>query len=182
MQTFHNDPAIKAKYLARVRAHRLADNLIQGTAWRAGKGCAVGCTLESYDHQRYPIELGLPEWLAHLEDHIFEALPSAESQLWPEQFLETIPVGVEESRLAMVRDQFQIFWLERQKSQIDQSAWPLVVAAIDGVLVLLRLAVCGTEPTLEAWSGARSAAWSAAWNETEVKRDWLLKALKETAA
>ncbi len=68
MLAYHNDPAVKALYLARVRAHRLADNLIQGTTWTDGKGCAIGCTLESYDHRRYPIELGIPTVLAHLED------------------------------------------------------------------------------------------------------------------
>ena len=62
---------VKEKYLSRVVAHRKADNIIQGLGWEEGRGCAVGCTLENYDHWRYPIELGLPEWLAHLEDRIF---------------------------------------------------------------------------------------------------------------
>ena len=79
MLSFHNDPAIKAKYLDRVKAHAKADRLIQGTGWKGGKGCAVGCTLEAYDHSLYPIELGLPEWLARLEDRIFEGLPKAEA-------------------------------------------------------------------------------------------------------
>jgi hypothetical protein len=62
MHSFHNDPAIKAKYIARTEAHRAADNLIRGTGWENGKGCAVGCTLENYDHSQYPIELGIPAW------------------------------------------------------------------------------------------------------------------------
>ena len=47
---YHGDPAIKAKYLARVRAHRKADELVQGTGWRTDgpygevRGCVVGCT------------------------------------------------------------------------------------------------------------------------------------------
>ena len=61
MKAFHNDPAIKEKYLSRVRAHRAADELIRGTGWDGHRGCAIGCTLESYDHARYPIELGVPE-------------------------------------------------------------------------------------------------------------------------
>lgn len=29
-----------------------ADNIIRGTGWEDGKGCAIGCTLEKYDHAR----------------------------------------------------------------------------------------------------------------------------------
>lgn len=66
MLSFHNDIAVKQKYLDRVMAHQKADNIIRGTGWSNGKGCAVGCTLENYDHSRYPIELGVPEWLAKI--------------------------------------------------------------------------------------------------------------------
>src|ERR1700750_491921 len=69
---YHGQQSIKDKYLARVRAHRAADELVQGIGWENGKGCAVGCTLESYEHRRYPIELGIPLHLAHLEDALFE--------------------------------------------------------------------------------------------------------------
>lgn len=40
MRAFHNDPAIKAKYLARVDKHMKADNLIRGTGWDGFSGCA----------------------------------------------------------------------------------------------------------------------------------------------
>lgn len=93
LRAYHGDPAIKARYLARVRAHRMADKLIQGTGWAYGKGCAVGCTLESYEHGRYPIELGIPLQLAHLEDRLFELLPHGAAMSWPERFLSAISVG-----------------------------------------------------------------------------------------
>ncbi len=35
MLAFHGDPAIKAKYLGRVKAHRLADELVKGQGWVA---------------------------------------------------------------------------------------------------------------------------------------------------
>jgi hypothetical protein len=160
MTSFHNDPTIKEKYLARVRMHRAADNLIQGTGWEYGKGCAVGCTLENYSHSRYPIELGLPEWLAFLEDHIFEALSTDDAMAWPEAFLSAIPVGVSERNMDILRDQFQIFWLTRQKTQFDQDKYPQVVTAIDGTIALLDAAIAGEEPASAAWSaaGARHGA------------------------
>lgn len=94
MLSFHGKQEIKDKYLARVIAHRKADAIIQGIGWENGKGCAVGCTLENYDHSRYPIELGLPKWLARLKDWIFENLPKEHAIEWPEKFLSIIPVGV----------------------------------------------------------------------------------------
>jgi hypothetical protein len=93
MQAFHNDPAMKAFYLARVRAHRRADELIHGTYWARGKGCAVGCTIHGCDHRAYEHELGIPRILGHLEDGIFEGLPHPDDQAWPETFLDAIPVG-----------------------------------------------------------------------------------------
>lgn len=36
LKAFHGDPAIKRKYLDRVRAHRAADNLIRGVGWDGG--------------------------------------------------------------------------------------------------------------------------------------------------
>ncbi len=94
MLSFHNDPAVKQKYLDRIIKHREMDNIIQGKGWENGKGCAVGCTLENYNHARYPIELGIPKWLAYLEDSIFEGLTIEKAKLWPELFLKSIPVGV----------------------------------------------------------------------------------------
>ena len=60
MKSFHGDVKVKVKYINRVKAHQLADNLIKGQGWENGKGCAVGCTLEAYDHSRYEVELGIP--------------------------------------------------------------------------------------------------------------------------
>jgi hypothetical protein len=62
--------------LSRLEAHRAADEIIQGIGWANGKGCAVGCTLHEYEHERYPELLGVDLELAHLEDRIFEGLPN----------------------------------------------------------------------------------------------------------
>ena len=181
MISFHGQKSIQTKYLNRVSAHREADQLIQGETGYDGKGCAVWCTLDAYDHSRYPIELGIPEWLARLEDHIFEALDVEESRKWPEQFLNAIPIGIPESKFNIIRDEFQIFWLERQKTQIDSAKYAQVALAIDGVIALLNLAISGSEPESAAWSAAesaaRSAARSAGYSEAIVKRDWLLSEL-----
>jgi len=134
MKAFHNNLDIKHKYLERVRAHRKADNLIQGTGWRYGKGCAVGCTLEVYDHSLYPIELGIPEWLAKLEDAIFENLPNDKAMMWPERFLAAINAG---SDLRKIDTHFIIYVLGQTIVSMDACVFdrdsnPEVVKAIEG--------------------------------------------------
>ena len=94
-QAFHNDPAIKAKYLTRVRAHAAADEIIHGIYWENGKGCAVGCTIHSGKHAAYESELGIPIMLARLEDRLFEGMVNGRSKEFPEQFLEAIQPGAD---------------------------------------------------------------------------------------
>src|SRR3990172_9709817 len=95
MFAYHNSRAIKEKYLARVKAHAQADELIKGVYWENGKGCAVGCTIHSDQHKAYETELGIPVELAYLEDSIFERLPNGESKKWPDRFLSAIRVGAD---------------------------------------------------------------------------------------
>lgn len=110
MQAFHNDDKIKQKYLSRVKRHRELDNIIQGTGWNGERGCAVGCTLENYNHAAYEKELGMPEWLARVEDTIFEGLTKEKAMLWPERFLAAIHPGAD---LEKIKTPFFIFILEQ---------------------------------------------------------------------
>ena len=133
--SFHNDESIKKKYIDRVKAHREADNIIQGTGWESGKGCAVGCTLENYNHSQYPIELGIPEWLARLEDEIFEGLSSEEAMDWPLLFLEAIPVGVE---LEQIKIPFLIMVIESTLECFDYEKYPDPLNCVNKVISLLK--------------------------------------------
>ena len=49
LRAYHNDPAVRHKYLARVEQHRLADGIVKGIYWEEGKGsCArSSCILHS---------------------------------------------------------------------------------------------------------------------------------------
>jgi hypothetical protein len=93
--SFHGDQAIKDKYIARLQAHYKADEIIKGGYWENGKGCAVGCTVHSSEHDSYETELGISWRLAIIEDSIFENLPNEQAKEFPIQFLEAIPVGVD---------------------------------------------------------------------------------------
>lgn len=176
MLSFHNDPKIKQFYLERVRAHAVADEIWQGKYWENGKGCAVGCTVHGAEHKRYESELGLPEWLAHLEDVLFEWLTNAEAKAFPLAFLDAIPVGVSLDR---VRWQFCAFVLRECHDRVvslDCSAAlkNLVVNAIQGTLHVLNQAIgtgqWDTAAASDAAMAARAAANAAA-SATETDDD-----------
>ena len=169
LRSFHGDEAVKKQFLDRVHEHRDADRLVQGYGyWSDGKGCAVGCTLELNDHEnglhrQYENQLGLPEWLAHLEDHLFENLPVEAAREWPVQFLSAIPVGVSERSFEILRDRFQIFWLERQKTQIECDRFPEVVEVIDdkklGLTARLSRGPSTDEAAVQAVLAAHTRPW-----------------------
>jgi hypothetical protein len=113
MVAFHGKTEVKDKYLQRVRAHRLADELVRGQYWdkdRDGvfRGCAVGCTLHSSNHGDYETELGIPHILAYMEDRIFEGLPEDRAMSWPEEFLAAPQVGAD---LSLVWPQLAVWML-----------------------------------------------------------------------
>lgn len=156
MLAFHGDQAIKDKYIARVKAHREADRLIRGQGWENGRGCAVGCTLEAYDHSRYPVELGIPVSLATLEDWIFENLRHEDAMAWPERFLAAAKPGAD---LSLVRDRFA-HWL-----LVDELA-PLDSVHCRDMGALFARAIAGDEPKPEEWTAVSDRGWAAraAWD------------------
>ena len=129
MIAYHNDNKIKMKYIKRVKAHRLADELIKGKGWTGQKGCAVGCTLNKYEHSAYETEIGIPRAVARLEDVIFEGLPNKEAMEWPELFLKSVNVG---SDLSMIWPKFTLWVLE----WVIQYARPNGILAINKVIDL----------------------------------------------
>ena len=102
-------------YIERMKKHIKADELIQGTGYNGLKGCAVGCTLNNYSHIGYENELGIPFTIAIWEDQIFEALSKEESKLFPLEFLESVPVGAD---LSKVFNHMEIFLLTNDEISI----------------------------------------------------------------
>jgi hypothetical protein len=160
MKAYHNDPAIKEKYIARMKAHIAADELIRGTGWEDGKGCAVGCTLDKYDHSAYPEELGFPESLGRLEDTIFEEMSYEKSKLFPLQFLEAVEPGVD---LEMVIPKF-LHWLlvDPEHGVIRFAVDDRQRKIIDDVADLYSHWIGGDKPDKKLWDAAGAAAGAAA--------------------
>ena len=180
MLTYNNDPQFKKEFVPIVVRHRKDDAVVQGTYgtqnghWR---GCAVACSLRSYDllkgrklkveysnHSRFE-KVGLwPEWLARLEDTLFENLPRDEAMRWPERVAKAVPVGVD---LTTVKWKFCAFLLKENIGRvlsldINDDLKNKVVSAIRQVLAVHENAIRTGEWDESAASAAESAAWSAA--------------------
>src|ERR1700744_573862 len=160
--SFHGDPEIKEKYLARLRAHRLADQIIQGATGQNGKGCAVWCTLDKYAHAPYETELGIPRILARLEDRIFEGLSVEESKDFPINFLSAIPVGKD---LSNIYKKFFIWMLVDAVDGVikfaKKEATKLVITNVANLLAKSLLEKVTSDEFREVARASRSAAAAA---------------------
>ena len=175
---YHNDNAVRQKYLARVELHRQHDQIVKGRYWEDGKGCAVGCILHSAKHSAAETELGIPAWLMRLIDGIFENLPNAEAVNFPGAFLEAIPVGAD---LAPVRDQFLAWLMEDATYGLTHTARDdeiKAIAAEVGRRLRTGEGVTGaqadelTERLRDAWDARDAwAAWNA-WVARDARAAW----------
>jgi hypothetical protein len=141
MLAYHDDQKLKDSVIAQMRAHRKADRLRQGYGyWKEGKGCAVGCLIQSSDHRLYETRFGIPAILAKWEDVIFEDLDSG-AQAWPERFLAAIRPGAD---LCLVEWKF-LHWLQTQnlRRARKQNMAPDVIAAIEECAGVLAPAAKG---------------------------------------
>jgi hypothetical protein len=111
---FIGTPITHAELLAEMREHQRMDRFVQGQYWENGRGCAVGCAIESInrrtslqlafsDHASYGNITHVPAEIFRLQDRLFEMLPRSEAIKFPVQFLEAIREG---SDLSGVLDKF----------------------------------------------------------------------------
>jgi hypothetical protein len=153
---YHGKQDVKEQYLARVRAHRAADEIIRGTYWEGGKGCAVGCTVHSNSHAAYETELGIPRILARLEDGIFEALPNGAALEWPERFLGAITPGAD---LSLVWPRFGRWLLVDPEDGVLRFARSArSKTSIQNVAILYDRWLSGAKPSELDWRGASAYA------------------------
>ena len=159
-------PAItKPAFVEMMQAHREADRIVQGAYWDDGRGCAVGCGVHSCmalageeighgDHGRLAELLGVDPRLMHLQDRIFEGLPSDEAREWPLALAAAIPEGAD---LSGVWPQFAARMLRRIKVP---DGYPDVAAAVARVAAGWETGWADDDPSA-AGSAAASAAESA---------------------
>ena len=154
MQAYHNDPAQKTAIIATLEDHAAHDRLVKGKYWEGGKGCAVGCTIQSSNHAEYEPRFGIPQMLARLEDTIFEGLPNADAMRWPVRFMSAIPVGAD---LSLVGWQF-LHWLVGDT--LERYTDPKTRAACQAALDIVGMRARG-EPVSSDAAYAAYAAYAA---------------------
>jgi hypothetical protein len=156
MLSYYSDPAIKARYLARVEAHADADEIIKGKYWQDGKGCAVGCTVHGDSHEAFELELGIPRMLAWLEDAIFEGLPNRAAKTWPKRFLSDIAPGNDLSHVG-----WQLLHWLLTESDLGNCNDPLVAGCIKQCAAVLLPLSSRHLADRAAAEAAAAVAWAA---------------------
>lgn len=164
------------KIIARIAAHRAADEIVQGTGFRAGHGCAIGCSLDKYDHSEYArVVLGESSHnllLAELIDDLHEAQPLTSALDWPGRVAAALQPGAD-TTLALKR------WLH----------WLLAVELADFPVTqpmakLFARELAGDPPreyefaTAARAASAASAAW-ATWDARDASAIRMADALIE---
>lgn len=166
---YHGDPKIKEKYLARVRAHRKANEITKDQYWENGKGNSVGCTIHSSEYLRYEIELGIPKELARVEDKLFELRVDDSVMLWPERFLSAVPVR---ANLHTVYWQFmQWLLVDEREGVIRLAKREQSKAVIEKMGALYARLIAGEPVEYEDWEIAAGDILSAS-NAASYDADW----------
>ena len=171
MLAFNNDPELKIFLLKDLAAHREADEIVHGTYWTDGKGCAIGCSLEAVrkyrgdakidhrGHYLYETHLGIPEIIARLEDRIFEGISNGTAKDWPARFASAITPG---ANLSMIWPQFAL-WLLDVELRNSASKNDACAKSVADVATLFREWVdTKVKPPAAAWRAAAAAAADAA--------------------
>ena len=185
MKAFTNTIITKEELVSELKKHQLADNFIKGDYFEDGKGCAVGCSLESVsrlngldleyfdDHSQYEEYFGLPEFFAQLTDKLFEGMSLEKSKSFPKDVIEAVKIG---SDVSKIETKFKIAVLNRNLitlAKLDNDHG--VIEITKNVIAALKsgdkdeLAAARSAASSIAYS-ASSAAWSAAmsaWSAAE---------------
>jgi hypothetical protein len=200
-------PEQKTEFLDQSKAHFAADMLLRGTYADQNadefKGCSVGCHLHHImpaataeeisdlddKHRRVADHYGYPEWLAQLQDTIFEGLPNGESAKWHVLLAETLAetpadydwqAALHRVHAVILRVSYKtagtaqevvhrVLDLHERAGRGEAVADELWNAAESAARSAARAAESAARSAAE--SAARSADWSAAWSAAE-SADW----------
>ena len=157
MLSFFGEPCLKEAVVARVREHQRLDQIAQQIYWDGQKGCAIGCVLHSGEHMNFERQLGLPVFLAYMDEYIFESLSVNESKAWPLRFIEAVPVGVD---LELVFPRF-MHWLLTDPQGMRQYANRETIVVIDRLATMYARQIEGLPFDVTAARAADAAARAA---------------------
>jgi len=179
MRAFTDTPITKDRFIHHLKWHQKQDAFIKGiyssNEYDTFKGCAVGCSLNSVaielgesidksEHALYEKYLGIPEWLARVEDTIYEGLPDDRAKLWPIEFGEAINIG---SDLNKIKSSFIVYVLESNLKRLQDGKFEQQKEAVKRCIRLWQRDDLYSDKWRTERSAARSAAESAAWSAAE---------------
>ncbi len=164
----------KEEFVSEMKRHQVLDAFVKGTyekreEGKAFRGCAVGCGIESINrlkgkslsnssHRDLSENLGIPFWLARVQDTIFEGVGAERVKTWPVEFAEALRPGRNYERTLRP---FLVIVVKSTLKDFDHKKSPDVAKAVKKVIRLLKNG--GTKKQLlEARQEARNAAAYAA--------------------
>ena len=129
---------------------------------------------------RYPIELDIPEWIARVEDTLFEGMSKDALREWPKVFLESITPGDDLERIRVpflvMLLEYNLHILDSIKQTDSDEVNSVIKLSKRAVAQMIAAQISGDAELIDSatraatWSAARSAAraaesasWSAEW-------------------
>lgn len=139
MKAYHGDAALKRRLIAGMSRHMRLELLVREAGVK-GEVAPVSTAYRSV--------LGVPTWLAQLEEKIFQRLHHDEAMRWPTQFLRAINVG---SNLNLVWPRYALWLLDKEMAEYSRFTAP--------VSSLYQRWVAGGKPAAVKWRTAISRAY-----------------------
>jgi len=213
MKVFENKLITKEKFVKHLKWHQEIDAFESGhygKSYDLGKNenfkaCSVGCSLNSVaielgenldtsDHSLFEEYLGIPKWVAELQDTLFEGVSRERQKTLPLEFGEALNTG---SDLSKIKVPFSIYILEQNIKTLDNldcKEMKLVIAGSRAACVqMIAAQKSGDRRKIYLARSAAESAWlaadlvwstrsaeSAAWSAVDLV--WSARSAAESAA
>ena len=149
LQAFKNKQSLKQEIVSRMEEHIKLDQLVQGTGYdeSSGKGCAVGCSINCYDHHSFADTLDVDIWIPQIYDQLHEGIDVKHITKFNLDFLNSIPIGMSKKESDLVRLKLFYFML----TQIIPSKFQKY-KEIAAIIDLFKQSIEGVTVTKQQWA------------------------------
>lgn len=195
------------------KRHREQEMLVRGTYGEgddgAFRGCSIGCLAREIGesgaaHEAVAEHYGYPEWLAHLQDSLFEnastevhvqlaeAMHPRDDDGWQQvmhaihwRILNEVTLPNAGEAEAAVRE---VMRLHEQREPTESAAWSAAQSAARSAARSAAQSVARSANSAAwsanstAWSAARSAAWSAVQSAAQSVAWWAAQSVAQSVA
>jgi len=161
MQSFHNDPTLKAEIAQRLKAHAEAGEIVGApTHWKDGKGSPAACMIDDRSLVHWQQRLGIPKAIGSLVDTVamYAVTPEGAGK-FGQEWLAAAPVGRDLRSAANAL----LIWILSDPAQgvVHYASSDIERSMIDRIADLHRQGRAGEGPAAATWRAAREAAMAA---------------------